>query len=118
MGTPLLSVAELRAIERAAQSTLPAGTLMARAGAAVGNCIATSQPGKPLSICVVAGPGNNGGDGYVAASELRDAGHRITCVQLAKPVADDARNALARWRSSGGTTRTEPPTGQHFDVHR
>ncbi len=82
MGIPLLSVSELRAIERAAQSTLPAGTLMARAGAAVGNCIAISQPSMPLSICIVAGPGNNGGDGYAAASELRDAGHRITCVQL------------------------------------
>ena len=115
MGTPLLSVAELRAIERAAQSALPAGTLMARAGAAVGHSIAASQPDMPLSICVVAGPGNNGGDGYVAASELRDAGHRVTCVQLTKPVADDARDALARWRSSGGTTRAEPPTGQHFD---
>lgn len=116
MGTPLLNVAELRAIERAAQSNLPAGTLMARAGAAVASCIAMSQPGKALSICIVAGPGNNGGDGYAAASELRDGGHRIACVQLAKPVSDDARNALARWSSSGGATRTELPTGQHFDV--
>ena len=116
MGTPLLTVDELRAIEQAAQAKLPAGTLMARAGTAVANCIAMSQPDKALSICVVAGPGNNGGDGYAAASELRDAGHRITCVQLAKPLSDDARNALARWRSSGGTSRTEVPTGQHFDV--
>ena len=116
MGTPLLSVAELRAVERAAQSNLSAGTLMARAGAAVGTCIGMSQPGKSLSVCVVAGPGNNGGDGYAAASELRDSGHRITCVQLAKPVSDGARNALTRWRSSGGTTRTELPTDQHFDV--
>ena len=72
----------------------------------------------PLSICVVAGPGNNGGDGYVAASELRDAGHRITCVQLAKPVSDDARNALARWRSSGGTTRTAPANRTAFRCDR
>ena len=89
---------------------------MARAGAAVGSCIGMLQPGKSLSVCVVAGPGNNGGDGYAAASELRDAGHRITCVQLAKPVSDDARDALTRWRSSGGTTRTELPTDKHFDV--
>ena len=116
MGTPLLSVAELRAIERTAQATLPAGTLMARAGAAVGHCIASSRANIPLSICVLAGPGNNGGDGYMAASELRDAGHRVTCVQLAKPTSDDARTALAQWQSSGGTTRTELPTDQHFDV--
>lgn len=115
MGTPLLSIAELRAIEKSAQSSLPAGTLMARAGAAVATRIDALQAGKPLSICVVAGPGNNGGDGYVAARELRDAGHRVTCVQLAKPAADDARNALANWKASGGSTRKDLPE-QTFDV--
>ncbi len=43
-------------------------------------------------------------------------GHRITCVQLAKPASEDARNALARWLSTGGATRTEPPKGQRFDA--
>ena len=116
MGTPLLTISELRAVERSAQSNLPAGTLMARAGAAVAAVIASSRSGEPMSICIVAGPGNNGGDGYAAASELRDAGHRITCVELSKPLSDDARAALARWRSSGGTTRTELPNAQRFDV--
>ena len=115
MGTPLLSVSELRAAERSAQSNLPAGTLMARAGAAVAMLVAGSHR-NPMSICIVAGPGNNGGDGYAAACELRDAGHRVTCVQLAKPVTDDARNALSRWQSSGGTTRPELPAGQRFDA--
>src|SRR5688572_17635083 len=115
MGTLLLSITEIRALERAAQSSLPAGTLMARAGAAVAAFVANSQPDKSRTICIVAGPGNNGGDGYAAAIELRDAGHRVTCVQLAKPVSDDARNALAHWQSCGGTTRAELPT-QPFDV--
>ncbi len=74
MGTPLLTISEIRAVERSAQSSLPAGTLMARAGAAVAASVATSKLGMPMSICIVAGPGNNGGDGYAAASELRDAG--------------------------------------------
>ncbi len=116
MGTPLLSVAELRTIEKSAQSDLPPGTLMARAGAAIAGRIDALQPGKPLSICVIAGPGNNGGDGYVAARALLDAGHRVTCVQVAKPAAADARNALANWKSSGGKTRMDLPTEQDFDV--
>ena len=115
MGTPLLTVTEIRAVERAAQASLPAGTLMTRAGVAVADCVANLRTDHPLTVCIVAGPGNNGGDGYAAASELRDAGHRVTCVQLAKPASDDARNALARWQSSGGTTRTQLPT-QTFDV--
>ena len=115
MGTPLLSVTEIRAAERAAQASLPAGTLMTRAGIAVAGCVASVRPDHSLTVCIVAGPGNNGGDGYAAATELRDAGHRVTCVQLAKPSSDDARNALARWQSSGGTTRTQLPT-QSFDV--
>ncbi len=116
MRTPLLSVADVRAIERAAQLNLPAGTLMARAGAAIAARVGALQEGEPSSICVVAGPGNNGGDGYVAARELRDVGHRVTCVQLARPAADDARNALTNWKASGGTTRTDLPAEQHFDV--
>ena len=115
MGTPLLSVAEIRAAERVAQASLPTGTLMTRAGVAVAACVANSLPKHPVTVCIVAGPGNNGGDGYAAASELRDAGHRVTCVQVAKPASDDARNALARWQASGGTTRTELPT-HRFDV--
>ena len=116
MGIPLYTVAELRAAEQTAQRKLPAGTLMARAGAVVARRIATLRSTKPLSICVVAGPGNNGGDGYVAASELQAAGHHVTCVQLAEPAANDARRALAQWRASGGTTRTEWTTRKKFDV--
>ncbi len=116
MGTPLYTVAELRAAEQEARHDLPAGTLMARAGAAVASRVAALQSGKPLSICVVAGPGNNGGDGYVAATELRAAGHRVTCVQLAEAAAGDARDALARWRASGGTTRKDWPAQKKFDV--
>ncbi len=116
MGTPLLTVAELRAVEQAARRDLPAGTLMARAGTAAASRIASKQSVKPLSVCVVAGPGNNGGDGYVAASQLRAARHQVTCVQLAKPTATDARNALAAWHTAGGTTRTVLPTQEKFDV--
>ena len=89
---------------------------MARAGAAVAARIATLQTTPPRSVCIVCGPGNNGGDGYIAASELLAAGCRITCVQLAKPVADDARNALTLWRTSGGVTSASLPANEKFDL--
>ena len=116
MGTPLYTVAELRAIEQSAQRGLPAGALMARAGAAAAARINARQSTKPLSICVVTGPGNNGGDGYVTASELRNARHDVFCLQVAEPVTDDARNACAAWRTAGGVTRTDFPAAQRFDV--
>ncbi|MFO0209000.1 MAG: NAD(P)H-hydrate epimerase, partial [Betaproteobacteria bacterium] len=51
------------------------------------------------SILVLCGPGNNGGDGYVCASELRALGHRVRCVASAAPATDEAAIARARWSS-------------------
>lgn len=116
MGTPLLTITELRTLERAAQSALPPGTLMARAGAAVAARIATLQINPQPSVCIVCGPGNNGGDGYITAAELQAAGCRVTCIQLAQPIADDARNALTLWRAAGGATSASLPANQKFDV--
>ncbi|MGZ8993863.1 MAG: NAD(P)H-hydrate dehydratase [Burkholderiaceae bacterium] len=116
MGTPLLTVAELRAIEQTAQSALPVGALMARAGAAVSARVTALQANSRRSVCIVCGPGNNGGDGYIAARELQGAGCRVTCIQLAKPVADDARNALSEWRAAGGVTSAALPAHERFDV--
>ena len=116
METALYSVTELRAIEQIAQRDLPAGTLMARAGAAAAAHIGALRTGKRLSIGVFAGPGNNGGDGYVAAAELRVARHDVTCVQLLKPASAEARNAFASWRATDGLTRTDLPTRKKFDV--
>jgi len=116
METALYTVTELRAIERAAQRDLPTGTLMARAGAAAAAHIDALRTGKRLSIGVFAGPGNNGGDGYVAAAELRAARHDVTCVQLVAPATADARNAFADWRATDGPTRTDLPTRKKFDI--
>ena len=79
--------------------------------------IATLQSGKPLSICVVAGPGNNGGDGYVAASELQDCGSSRHVRSTGRNLLPTTHAMLSRaGESSGGTTRTDWPTEKHFDV--
>jgi ADP-dependent NAD(P)H-hydrate dehydratase / NAD(P)H-hydrate epimerase len=62
------------AIER---EGIPALVLMESAGAAVAREILRDFPGKKLSVCVFCGTGNNGGDGFVIARRLRDAGVRV-----------------------------------------
>jgi hydroxyethylthiazole kinase-like uncharacterized protein yjeF len=117
MGTPLFTVAELRAIEQAAQAGLPPGELMARAGRGAARRIDALAGRRRASVCVVAGPGNNGGDGFVVAAELAARGHAVVCVLLgaAQPNPADARAAFQRWRDSGGTVLARLPA-RRFDV--
>jgi hydroxyethylthiazole kinase-like uncharacterized protein yjeF len=114
MATTLHSVQALRQIEVAAQAKLPAGELMRRAGAAAAAMIHTQL--ADAGVLIVCGPGNNGGDGYVCASELALRGHRVTVVALAKPSTDDARAAAMRWNESGGAVIDAVPVTGKFDV--
>jgi len=117
MTTFLYCVDELRSIEQRAQEALPPGTLMARAGRAAAERIASLQPSGRAGCCVVCGPGNNGGDGFVAAAELREHGHEVLCVLPGSaPTTDDARGAHARWTAAGGATSTTLPLEARFDV--
>lgn len=113
----LYCVDELRAIEQAAQASLPPGTLMARAGHAAAEWIARRHSGAAQSICIVCGPGNNGGDGFVVATGLRARGHDVRCVLLAAaPTTDDARTALEGWKAGGGRVDAQVPAEGRFDV--
>jgi len=96
--TELLTPAEMA---RADQAALAAGiateTLMEAAGRAVARAIrARFRPGRTL---VLAGPGNNCGDGYVAARYLEQAGWPVSVAALAPPNPGSAAAAAsARWR--------------------
>lgn len=93
---PVLDVADVIAME---QRIASAGTslyeLMRRAGSALAHATeAQTSPGE--RIVVLAGPGNNGGDGWVAAAELARAGRIVTIVTKAcaeELTAEPARTA-------------------------
>jgi len=96
--TELLTPAEMA---RADQAALAAGiateTLMEAAGRAVARAIRARF--RPCRTLVLAGPGNNGGDGYVAARYLEQAGWPVSVAALAPPNPGSAAAAAsARWR--------------------
>jgi hydroxyethylthiazole kinase-like uncharacterized protein yjeF len=77
-------------------SGIPSYRLMTAAGHAVAAAALRQWPGAGRFI-VLAGPGNNGGDGYVASRVLRESGADVLLFQSssAAPSTGDARQALA-----------------------
>ncbi len=74
--TPILDVAELRAVE-AQHAGLP---LMERAGLAAAEVARRMAGDRGGPIVVLAGPGNNGGDAFVAARWLMSWFHDVQVV--------------------------------------
>lgn len=76
----------------------PGIELMERAGAAVAEAV-LKHVGAGASIAIVCGPGNNGGDGLIAARILRERGMQIRVLLLgaAEALTGDAAIALTRW---------------------
>lgn len=74
----LLTVEQMRAVEQAADATgLAYATMMENAGQAVASWI-EQQGAQGRSVVVLVGPGNNGGDGLVAARHLQQAGAKVS----------------------------------------
>jgi hydroxyethylthiazole kinase-like uncharacterized protein yjeF len=93
--TTLHSTAQIRDIETAHEAKRGRVSLMARAGAAVAReALAMLPKRKDAAILVLAGPGNNGGDAWVAAEALRKAGQRVSVWAIgAQKFADPASKA-------------------------
>lgn len=94
----LTNAAVREADTRAIAGGVSGQELMERAGRALAHHAAEwAGPGK--SLAVVCGPGNNGGDGFVAARVLAGEGFRITVFLLGKQAAlhGDAAWAASQW---------------------
>jgi hydroxyethylthiazole kinase-like uncharacterized protein yjeF len=102
--------------ERASAVGLPPGALMARAGAAVARLARALRPHAP-HVLLLAGPGNNGGDAWEAATRLHAAG--VDCSlcwlgdmdRLPADAARARRGALAAGVKASPWGSDAPPSG-------
>jgi hydroxyethylthiazole kinase-like uncharacterized protein yjeF len=112
----LLTTAEMGEADRL---TIAGGvdgmTLMENAGRAVADRVAARHP-PGSRVAVVAGPGNNGGDGFVAARILRERGYRASLLLVgdAARLKGDAALAAQRWQ--GPTAVAQPTALSSADV--
>src|SRR5215471_20331148 len=95
----IVTAAEMREIDRATTEKygVPSLTLMENAGAAVAQFV-LEQYSSAEKIGVVCGKGNNGGDGFVTARKLHEAGRKVKVLLLADraEVKGDASAMLKR----------------------
>ena len=120
---PLHGANSTRAIEQQAAKNLPPHTLMARAGWAVARLTQALAP-HAQNIWVACGPGNNGGDGLVAATHLFNEAQAnglsrsvfVTLAGDAEKLPEDATHALQRALAAGVHIGDEPPLSFDFAI--
>ena len=117
---PLFDIAATRQMEARAQADLPEHSLMQRGGLATARLTMALAP-HAQHIWIACGPGNNGGDGFEAALQLRRLGKTVslTWTELDKDNSaaqqpTDARASRLRALSAGLLISSEPPAT--FDI--
>jgi len=109
-----VSELDRQAIERFGIS---GGELMHRAGAAAFSLLQERWP-QARTLCVLAGTGNNGGDGFVLARLAREAGLDVGVLQLGdrEHIRGDARTHAQAWQDGGGEWRDYEALPRDCDV--
>jgi hydroxyethylthiazole kinase-like uncharacterized protein yjeF len=115
---PVFLVREIREIEREALAQPSKQPLMERAGLAVAEHARELLGEKEKRVLLIAGPGNNGGDALVAARHLKQWWLDVTVVftSVESKLPEDAKAALAEWKTAGGALHESVPAGQRWDL--
>lgn len=108
---PLFNAGSSRRLEQAALAKAAPHALMAAAGLSVARLALAIAP-HSRTMWIAAGPGNNGGDGLVAARHLLQAGKQVVVSLLGRPekLPADARHALQQAQQAGVTIEASLPT--------
>jgi NAD(P)H-hydrate epimerase len=95
----LLTPAQMGKADRSAEAAGVRGAdLMEAAGGAVAVAIGARWPMRPVTV--LCGPGDNGGDGFVVARHLNEAGWPVTVAFLGarEKLTGDAAHAASLWK--------------------
>ncbi len=120
----LLTAAQMRDIENAAirSGKVTGLELMERAGQGVVDAILREWPALSelgQRAVILCGPGNNGGDGFVVARLLRNAGWNVTVFlfgEVAK-LPPDAKANFNAWRQLGEVSSPTEEGSFHYDLN-
>lgn len=96
---PVLTGDEYRRVDKAYEGDV--FEAMDRAGHAVALAAVRAGAAYGRKVAVLAGPGNNGGDGYVAARYLSDRGAHVEIAALGEPKTPESSTAAGQARSAG-----------------
>jgi NAD(P)H-hydrate epimerase len=95
----ILTASEMREVDRLSSERfgVPSHDLMENAGSAIADFV-LSRHLSAIRIGVICGKGNNGGDGFVAARKLHEAGKAVRVLLLAEPkeLRGDAAHMFAK----------------------
>ena len=122
----VLDVADVIALEqRIAAAGTPLAELMDHAGTSLAQRVQAhaERAGESQTIVVLAGNGNNGGDGWVAARELARMGHAVTLIAAkqpeeieAQPARDTAIAAMKQFDDLGVSVSIDPSETELQDI--
>jgi len=114
MSAALYLSAQIREIEALAR---PA-PLMQLAGLAAAEYARELLGEYGRCVLVLAGPGNNGGDAFEVAAQLKRWFYRVELVFAGDEhqLSEDALAALKKWRACGGNTYAAPPAALRPDL--
>ena len=113
MPQPIYLTADIRRIEEKAG---PDAFLMERAGLAAADFAARLISDRGKDVLVLAGPGNNGGDAYEVAANLKSEYFRVSLVSPSNPtgLSAEATRARRKWLDAGGEVLAEAPPDRNW----